>query len=225
MYITANQLVQLVTLILISALLINSAHAKSANKENVGVEKPNWTFEFKVGRFEPDIDNWETFYGNDYTHDLAGAFSYKLLQQIEFGLQGGWIRDRGQGFLPSNNIAGGRVKYQLFPLNAFVLFRGIYAPNQWFVPYIGGGFSRTYYKINIENQSNIDGAENGTHYRAGIQFLLNNINKKGTRNLRKSYGIINTYFFIEVQKLKAEVDSLNLDIGGKSTMMGVLLEY
>ncbi len=178
MKITTNKLAQRVSLILISVFLISAAHAKSIDKENAVVEKPSWALEFKIGRFAPDIDNWETFYGNDYTHDLAGAFSYKLLEKIEFGLQGSWIRDRGQGFLPSNNVNGGRVKYQLFPLNAFVLFRGIYSPNQWFVPYIGGGFSRTYYRINIENQSSIDGAENGTHYRAGIQFLLNNIYKK-----------------------------------------------
>jgi len=222
-----NLIPQFITLILMFFMSAGSVYAKSTDNEleKEVLKKPQWTLELKLGQFEPDIDNWETFYGNDYTHEFAAAFSYKLLDQIEVGLQGSWIRDKGQGFLPSNNVLGGNVKFQLYPLSAFVIYRGIYTHNQWLIPYIGGGFSRTYYKINIENQSSIDGAVNGSHYRIGFQFLMNNIDKKSTANLRNAYGIINTYFFIEFQKLKAEVDSLNLDIGGESTMLGVLFEF
>jgi len=228
MYLIPFKIYQASALILIALLQASIAHAvntKEASNKNPIFSKPAWSFELKLGRFEPAIENWETFYGKDYTHQLGGTFAYKLTRQIEIGMEGSWIRDKGKGFLPANNTVGGRVKYQLFPLNAFILFRGIYKNNQWVVPYIGGGLSRAYYKANIQNQSSVDGAQNGTHYRAGIQFLLNNINKKGTRHLKNSFGIINTYFYIEVQKLKANVDSVNLDIGGKSTMVGVLFEY
>jgi len=216
----------LITLFLVTLLQISAVDAATTDdKEKMLSKKPKWSLEFKAGRFEPDIANWDTFYAKDYTHHFAGAFSYKLLDQIEIGLQAGWIRDKGKGFLPNNNIVGGRVKYQLFPLDAFILFRGVYTSHQWVVPYVGGGWSRAYYKANIRNQSSVDGVENGTHYRAGVQFLLNNLYKKGTRNLKNTFGIVNTNFFIEVQELKAEVGSLNLNIGGKSTMIGILLEY
>lgn len=216
---------QIAILFLVTLLQVGIVHAATLDKEKKIMDKPKWSFEFKLGRFEPDIANWKKFYGKDYTLSFSAAFSYKLLDQIEVGMQGSWIRDKGKGFLPKNNIVGGTVKYQLFPLDVFILFRGVYTKNQSVVPYFGGGWSRAYYKATIQNQSSIDGAENGTHYRAGIQFLLNNLYKKGTRNLKNSYGIINTYFYIEVQELKAEVDSLNLNIGGKSTMIGILLEY
>jgi len=212
-------------LFLISVLHTFSVNAATADNKTRLSYNPKWSLELKAGRFEPDIDNWETFYGQDYTHSFGAAFAYKLLDQIEIGLEGSWIRDKGQGFLVNNNMLGGNVKYQLFPLNVYILFRGVYTRNQWIVPYVGGGWSRAYYRANIQNQSSIDGNENGTHYRVGLQFLLNNVSKKGTRNLKRSFGIVNTYFFIEVQELTAEVESLNLDLGGKSTMMGVLFEY
>jgi hypothetical protein len=39
----------------------------------------------------------------------------------------------------------GEVDYDLYPVNVFVLVRGVINENQWLVPYIGGGWTRMYY--------------------------------------------------------------------------------
>jgi len=215
----------LVFLLPIQVCLAAGTVEKNKVEEPVKPKAPKWSLELKAGLFEPEIDNWKQFYGDDKTIHLAAAVAYKVIRQIEIGMEGGWIRDKGKGYLPNNDIIGGEVEYQLFPLNVFVLFRGVFTPGQVVVPYIGGGWSRVYYKEKIKNQSTIDGAENGTHYRAGIQFLVNNVNKKAAYQLKKSYGVQNTYFFLEVEELDVEVSSINENIGGTSYLAGFLMEF
>jgi hypothetical protein len=224
-HLTKKLLFVLVLLLPVQVCLAASTAEKNKTEEPVKPKAPKWSLELKAGLFEPEIDNWEQFYGDDKTKHVAGSVAYKVIQQIEIGMEGGWIRDRGKGFLPANGIIGGEVEYQLFPLNIFVLFRGTFSPGQLVVPYIGGGWSRVYYKQKITNQSNIDGAENGTHYRAGIQFLINNINKKAASQLKKSYGVQNSYFFLEVAELDVKTDSTNVEIGGTSYLAGFLMEF
>ena len=222
---TKNLFFALVLLLPIQICLAASTAEKNKTEEVVKPKAPKWSLELKAGLFEPAIDDWELFYGDDKTKHVAGAIAYKMIPQFEIGMEGGWIRDKGKGFLPANGILGGEVEYQLFPLNVFVLFRGVFTPGQVVVPYIGGGWSRVYYKQKIENQSTIDGAENGIHYRAGIQFLINNIDKKAASQLKRSYGVQNTYFFLEVEELDVEVDSTNVEIGGTSYLAGFLMEF
>ncbi len=215
----------LVLLLQTQICLAAGSAEKNKTKEPVKPKAPKWSLELKAGLFEPAIDDWELFYGDDKTIHVAGAVAYKIIQQVEIGMEGGWIRDKGKGFLPANGILGGEVEYKLFPLNVFVLFRGVFTPGQVVVPYIGGGWSRVYYRQKVENQSTIDGAENGIHYRAGIQFLINNIDKNAASKLKRSYGVQNTYFFLEVEELDVEVDSTNVEIGGTSYLAGFLMEF
>lgn len=199
-----------------------------SNKQPVsgktGKQPVKWSMEFKGGRFKPAIENWDEFYGNDKARFASAAFGYRAIQQLEIGIEIGWMKDNGQGFLPANNQPGGRIKYQLVPVSAYLLLRGVFMHNQWIVPYAGGGWTRAYYRANIVNQSTIDGVENGTHVRAGLQVLLNNIDKKYAANLKRTYGINNVYFIIEGHESKVELDSGN-DLGGRSYQAGILLEF
>lgn len=184
---------------------------------------PHWSFEIKGGRFEPELDDWQRFFGDDTTSELGVALAYKLKRWLEVGLEADYIHDKGVGQLPLNNTTGGSVTYNLFPANVYVLVRGVFHENQRFVPYIGGGFTRAFYQEKIRNQTTRRGDTNGEHVRAGLQILLDWIDPDGASSLGGELGINNTYLILEVKKFSAEVDGIEL--GGKSATIGFLFEF
>ncbi len=189
--------------------------------------RPHWSFEFKGGRFSPAIDDWSTYYGKDSMQHFAASLGYKVLRQIEVGVELGTMHDRGQGNLPLNGSIGGRVYYELYPVNVYVLLRGVFAEGQWLVPYVGGGWTRMYYQQDLANQEGAKGSVDGSHARAGVQLLLDVFAPKESGQLLAQYGIDNTYLFLEQQTIKAEVDAsaTTVDIGGDSVLIGVLFEF
>lgn len=188
-------------------------------------ERPHWSIEVKGGLFYPDEDDWEEFYGNDRTGYVGGAVAYKLLRQLELGLEGGYAWDSGEGFLPLNNTKGGDVDIKLFPLNVFVLGRFVFKEDQLLVPYAGGGWTRMFYKQDIEGQDDVDGHEDGWHLRGGLQLLLNGLQPGYARRADRQFGLNNTYLFLEYMKLKVEDGTTNADLGGDVFTLGVLLEF
>ncbi len=192
------------------------------------LQRPHWSLEVKGGNFYPDIDNWKLYYGSNKTTHLAGSLAYKILRQLEVGIEGGYIWDRGQGFAPVHNEVAGNVKYDLAPLHAFVLFRGVFSEDQWVVPYVGGGWTRMYYREKIENQATVRGSTDGYHGRAGIQLLLDGIDPKAATSFYLDYGVHHTYLFVEVQSIRAKVNDatgVSVDLGGTSYLAGLLFEF
>lgn len=186
--------------------------------------KPTWAFEAKGGRFTPDLARWSDYYGSDDTEHVAFSLSWKLLRMLEIGVDGQRMRATGVGVLPLNGMSGERVVYQLYPMQLGVTFRAIFHEEQLIVPYIGGGASRIYYNIEIAGQSDAQGSVDGIYARAGLQFLLDPLDRADAANLRE-YGIDNTYWFIEAQQLTARDKIANVDIGGQSWLTGLLFEF
>jgi hypothetical protein len=194
-------------------------------------EQPHWSFEAKGGNFAPSLANWKQVYGKRSIPEYGFALSYKLLRQVEVGVEGGFTEARGQGYAPLHSaqagtqVFGGRVTYDLFPVNAFVLLRGVVNENQWLVPYVGGGYTRIYYQDKVEGQGLSRGAANGYHYRGGLQLLLDGIDRDAANNMYLEYGVYHTYFFAEVEKTVAKVKSVSTDIGGEAYLFGLLFEF
>ena len=191
-------------------------------------DRPHWSAEIKGGWFYPDIQNWETYYGRDNTWHYAGSLAYKVMRQIEIGIDGGFIKDQGQGSGAISGTVTGRVDYELFPLQVFVLFRGVFSETQWLVPYGGGGWTRMYYREKTEGQGTARGSADGYHGRAGLQLLLDDVDATASRNLRTDFGIYHTYFFFETQYTRAMINDLagaSVNLGGTSYLMGLLFEF
>ncbi len=196
--------------------------------------KPHWSLEVKGGYFYPDVDNWKTYYGDDRTWRYAGALAYKVLRQVELGIETGFIKDRGVGYAPLNSadaghlVYAGKVTYELAPLNVFVLFRGVFSETQWLVPYVGGGWTRMFYREKVEAQSTVRGSTDGYHGRAGLQLLLDAIDSRAAHNLYTDYGVFHTYLFFEAQYIRAmitDLDGVSINLGGKSYLAGFLFEF
>ncbi len=209
---------------IITCLFMMIAWSGKALADDDVKDRPHWSFEFKGGVYYPEEDQWDRFYGNDHTGQIGMALGYKFKRRLEFGIESYYIQDRGMGFLPLNDTTGGEVSINLYPVNLFLLYRAVFNENQIVVPYIGGGWTHMFYNQKITGQDNVDGSVDGYHLRAGIQFLLDNLDKSGTYR-SASRGINNTYFFIEAESIQAEEKKTSSNLGGQLYTLGVLIEF
>jgi hypothetical protein len=190
-------------------------------------ERPHWSLELKGGLFYPALSNWKEFYGSDKTNEYDLALAYKFTRRLELGIEGGYSRSGGEGFAPLHNVSAGHVVYNLYPVNVFALYRGIVNEDQWLVPYIGGGFTRIYYQEKVDFQGSTKGHADGYHARAGLQFLLDGLDRSAANSFYLDDGVYHTYFFIEARYSRAMIDTTSgsLDLGGKSYLAGLLFEF
>jgi hypothetical protein len=217
--------------LILAVVLIVLPTAVTAAETNT--DRPHWSLEFKGGEFIPDSENWSTYYGRRYTSEYGGALAYKIVRQLEFGIEGMYLRDTGLGFAPIHNIAAGNVKYESAPLNVFLLARGVFSDTQWLVPYVGGGWTRMFYREEVQFQGVARGAVNGYHARAGLQFLLDGIDSDAANNLYLDYGVFHTYLFFEAEYTRAMIDTVasgtipsqSVNLGGTSWLGGLLFEF
>jgi hypothetical protein len=196
--------------------------------EETLMERPHWSVEVKGGEFIPAIDNWSQYYGKKYLTEFDATLAYKLWRPLEVGIEVGYLKETGQGMAPLHNVSAGTVTYELHPVNVFILARGIFSEDQWLVPYVGGGFTRMFYREEITGQNIARGAVNGRHARAGLQFLLDGIDSDAAGSFYRDVGVLHTYLFLEAKYTRAMADSSSGDpvnLGGKSWLAGLLFEF
>jgi len=209
--------------IIFLAVLAVLTIAPRAYAEEPRLQSPRWMFELKGGQFEPDLDDYETFYGDERTGYGALAFAYRMNHWLEFGGELGYSSDDGVGALPDNQQLGGSVTYTLWPIQAFANFRGDFKENQLFVPYGGIGLAIAAYKQEVDGQSDSSGTTDlGFSARLGIALSLNRLDPKAARNAARG-ALKNTYLFLEAQQFTAEKDGT--DLGGLIYMLGLRFEF
>jgi len=198
--------------------------AMAANEsQNDAYEAPRWAFEFKGGMYKPDLDLYETFYGDDENTIWAIAGAYRIRNWLEFGAELGYTNDDGVGALPVNGILGGEVDYTLMPLQLFLNLRYDASPGQLFIPYAGIGIATAWYKQKIDQQSDRQGRSDvGGAARVGVQLQITNSDRNGATYLRGNRRL-KSYLFLEGQVFSTEVD--DIDLGGKVYLLGLRLEF
>ncbi len=210
-------------LICIVGVVLSVATTKALADET----RPYWSTEIKFGQFHPVLEEWDKFYDDDYMKQYSVALAYKILRQLEIGLEASYLSLNGRGVLPLNNQVGGEIDYTLVPVSAYVTLRAIFSESQLIVPYIGGGMTRTSYKQKVNEGETSKGKTNGVYYKAGIQFLLDRLDIGSANALQRDFGIDNTYLIFEFSKITAEIDDVlgnEVDLGGKNYFFGLLFE-
>jgi hypothetical protein len=191
-------------------------------------DRPHWSLELKGGAFFPGLSGWSKFYGSSYQGEYGGALAYKVLRQLEVGLEGSYLQASGTGQFPSDQTLAGKVTIERVPLDVFVLGRAVFDEGQWLVPYAGGGYTRLFYREEVKGQGTTQGSVNGFHVRGGVQLLLDGMEPNAARSLYLDYGIHHTYFFLEGKYLRALADTVqgdSVNLGGTSALAGFLLEF
>jgi hypothetical protein len=215
--------VKRILLLLLISLLPSVVHAS-----DLTTDRPHWSFEMKAGRLTPDIENWSSTYGDRDTTEFGAAAAYKITRHIEAGIEGGYSRSGGSGFAPIHQQAAGHVILNLYPVDVFILARGVFTEYQWLVPYVGGGFSRVFYREEVENQGVARGYANGYHARGGLQFLLDIVDQEAANGFYRDFGVRHTYLFVETKYTRAMADTVasgTVNIGGTAWLLGLLFEF
>ena len=212
-----------ILILLLIALAPTALHAS-----DLTTDRPRWSLEIKGGKLTPDIDNFSTAYDSHAMTEFEAAGAYKIIRQIEVGVEGGYSRAGGSGYAPLHNMKAGHVILNFYPVDVFVLARGVIKEDQWVVPYVGGGWSRIYYREEIQDQGVARGFANGYHARGGLQFMLDMIDADAANSAFRDYGLRHSYFFIEAKYTRAMADTVSgtsTNIGGKSLLAGFLFEF
>jgi hypothetical protein len=200
----------------------------AANAQMVGGQlgqgmTPGWTFEIKGGRFEPDLEAFASFYGEEDTGYYAGSFAYRFKPWLEAGAEAGYMHDRGVGIAVEQGVAGGGVVYELLPLHFHVTLRGQFKPDQLFVPYVGLGVTSAYYRQEIELQEERTGwSDVGSFGRLGLELYLNRVDPGTAGGLAE--GVIKqSYLYLEAQRFTAEKEGHEL--GGDALVLGLRFTF
>lgn len=135
----------------------------------------------------------------------------------------------GKGAQPGHDqLAESEVTFQRAPLNVFLLLRGVMDEKQWLVPYAGGGYTRMFYREEVEGQGKTQGSVNGFHVRGGVQLLMDLLEPGSAATLSSDFGLRHSYFIIEGKYTRAMADTVAADsvnIGGSSCSAGFLFEF
>jgi opacity protein-like surface antigen len=206
---------------LIGCASLMSAMTVPAQETQSALESPRWAYEFRAGVFEPDLDLFEVFYGNDSESHYALAGSYRFKDWLEVGGEYSHMRANGVGVLTSSQALGGSVRYQLNPVHVFANFIFQREPDQRVVPYAGVGLAVARYEQEVAQQSDNKGrTDAGYSARAGVRFMLS-ARRRSTSMAGSPYQ--RSFIFLEAQELSFEADSIEL--GGLAYSLGFRMEF
>ena len=195
--------------------------ARGVRAQEAAVESPRWTYELRGAYFEPDLEQFATFYGDDTDSLLGIAGTYRLRDWLELGGEYGWMEETGVGLLTETGTLGGTVELRLNPAHVFANYIFQRAIDQRVVPYVGAGLMVMRYEQKVDFQDDIEGrTDAGWSARAGVRFLI-----KTHEPTRRSAG--DPYWralaFVEAQHMSAEVD--DVDLGGNAVVIGFRMEF
>jgi hypothetical protein len=197
----------------------------AATAEEAHLDHPRWSLEIKGGVFTPALKDWARYYGKDSMPAYAVSLAYNPQRQVSIGASAGAMSATGKAYNQKSNSLGGEATYELNPVNVFVIVRGVRHEEQLLVPYIGGGWTRMYYREMITGQETIRGNSDGYHVRGGLQLSLDILDASASTRMYADYGIRNTYFFIEMEHSRVVERTTSLDLGGTAFSGGLLFEF
>jgi hypothetical protein len=205
--------------LLLAAAGICGARAAHAQQPSDPITAPRWSIWLSVGKLEPDIDSFETFYGDNQMDQWGVGFAYAFRPWLEAGAEVSRARADGVGILAGQGVPGGQVDYRLWPAHAFVRVRGLFRPRQLFVPYVGVGAAAAYYEQEVDGQEKRTGtSELGAGARVGLDVYLNRLDGD-THGAYGDGAVKQTYLFLEWQQFSTKQNGAEL--GGDQWVLGV----
>jgi len=188
-----------------------------------------WSVSAKGGVFFPGEAGWGDHYDSDAVPDWRAGIGLRLTTRLELGVEAGYRTADGEVTTTRAGQPLGRTlnqTLQVVPAQIYLAydFRG--ADDQFLVPYLGAGYSRYYYRHEVDEGETSRGQQQGFHVRGGLKLLLNRADPTAARKARANLGLARTYACLEGQY--AQVDdfgSAEADLGGWSALAGARLEF
>ncbi len=189
------------------------------------LDQPRWALEVQGGIFKPALKDWSSYYGRTDIPEYGASLAYRFSSQLELGAGAGWSMAKGSGRELFHGDLSGRATYNLFPLEVFGTLRGVFVDDQLLIPYIGGGWTRVYYRESIQEGGTVRGFADGYHVKLGLEISLNGFDQNATTRMYEDYGVSNTSFFFEAKYTHAVVRAVSADLGGTAYLGGLLFEF
>lgn len=183
---------------------------------------PRWMYSIKGGYFEPDLDEYAAYYGDDRDTVFAVSGGYRLRNWLEIAGTVAFSRDRGLGRTAAGGTIENAVTQSLMPLHVhadFVLER----EGRRGVPYLGIGIGGVLYRQEIDLEPDRDGRTDlGLLARAGWRWRFASQGSREAARRRPDAMYTRSYVFIEAEHFSADADGI--DLGGFRYTVGVRFE-
>jgi hypothetical protein len=192
-----------------------------------GASLSSWSISLKAGAYQPNEENYGANYGNPRAFRGDIELGYKITRRIETGVSVGFFQDNGLVLgAMSGTPSGVKQTLTLIPTQVYLVYQFAFKDDQIIVPYLGGGYTHITYHRSVEGQDSVTGGKDGYHGRAGLKFLLNQLEPTAAYRLYESSGIINTYFLLEGQYARVDgFGSSSVDLGGWAYFGGIQFEF
>jgi hypothetical protein len=187
--------------------------------------QPRWSLDVKGGVFAPKLAEFEQYYGKGTMPHFAASLAYKLWPQVELGAGAGMGSAEGGAYAAYHGTLAGRVTYELYPVDVFILGRLVLMEEQRLIPYAGAGWTRVYYRQTVRDQGEVGGSADGYHVRGGLQISLNEFDQIAASRMYSSYGVMRTSFILEAEYTSAVERSASINLGGAAYRGGLLFEF
>ena len=206
--------------ICIIILFLLVAHAPS-----IRAEQPIWSLALKGGYTLSEIDGWEDNYDDDGFATIGAEFGWKINRQLELNTSISYGDDRGNAFTASGRESVDALKYKQVPVHISVLYRFISHEDQFIVPFLGGGYTHLFYRLEFIDDKRT-GDQFGYHVRGGFQILLDRLEPDKADEISTTWGIDHTYLFFEgIYSKVDDFGSEDIDLGGWTIFVGLLFEF
>ena len=187
---------------------------------------PRWSVGLKAGYFMPTLSGYELRYGERGALQLGLELEFRPTPRMGIGVEAGYFSDEGRATTVSGGSSGSRNEYVLYPLQAYLVYRFVFVPDQPLVPYLGGGYSHFTYRQALKGAPTVRGGQEGFHLRGGLQFLLDVLDPQAAEAAWRDWGLVNTYLTLEAQYARVnDFGSASVDLGGRTYFGGLLLEF
>ena len=192
---------------------------------SIRAEQPNWSLALKGGYTWPETDGWEDNYGDDGFGTIGAEIGWKINRRLELNTSISYGDDSGKALTPSGKESVDALDYNQLPIHISILYRFISHEDQFIVPFIGGGYTHLFYRLEFIDDDR-SGDQFGYHVRGGFQILLDQLEPNNADDISELWGINNTYLFIEgIYSNVDDFGSEDIDLGGWTVFIGLLLEF
>ena len=207
-------------LIFICMVFLFLTHALS-----IRAEQPKWSVALKGGYAFPETDGWEDNYGDDGFWTLGAEIGWKINRRLELNASISYGDDSGKALTPSGKESVDDLDFEHLPIHISVLYRFISDEDQFIVPFLGGGYTHLFYKLEFVDDDR-SGDQFGYHVRGGFQILLDRLEPEKADDISDKVGIHNSYLFFEgIYSNVDDFGSEDIDLGGWTVFIGLLLEF
>jgi outer membrane protein W len=222
----ANKVARLVALLGALAFTLSPAVAEADPVESA-YQATRWSVMVGGGYFVPAVDGWKEQYGQrgGWLPVLAGAFS--LTPRLAIGAEAGYFS--AETF--ARNVLGAvsveRQRLMLIPVTLGAEYAFRFPLDQVAVPFIGVGYRRVAYRLEVEGKDRVRGGANGVVARGGVDILLNALDPSASSGLADEWGVARSYLRLEAQWASVNAPSTggDIDLGGQTVLAGLRFEF